>query len=303
MKLSRFLIRPAKITDSDNIARLQRNYFNFYPSNFRLPKSSKRIRREIGSSLLLKHNSKYLVGEIDSQMVGFIEMSIDKEQRIALISIPYIDMELENYIEYQRELLEFTLQNLKDMKIKRVQAEISLEYTPLVKILHQFKFKEKKTIFEVWEGRINPEASFIDNELSIRKIQPSDAKISYQWIQDQLDPESPLYISYEAYRKFFNAPKESLEGWAVAERDGFPAAIISSFPDQEDTIVVFGPFCSEKNQDLRIPLFNELLWMYHLRGHTQVRVMRIKSIMNDEHLFDTFGLDLSYLVHLYERKL
>jgi hypothetical protein len=303
MKLNNILIRPAKIIDSDRISELEKEYYSVNPSNFKIPKSSKRIRREIGSSMLMTNKTKYLVAEINTKIIGFIEIRLDEIARLALISLPFVDLKLESQYSIQEEILEYTLKNLKEMKIKRVQIELSLEFSPLSTLLEKFKFNMSKTIFEVWEGQIKPEILDELPDINIRPIKPKDSQLSYSWVENQLDVESPLFINYEAYRRLFSAPKNMIDGWAIAERDDKPVAIISSFVDEQDNVVVFGPFCSAKNQDVRIPLFNELLWMYKLKGKNNVRVLRIKSFMNDEMLFTSFGLDLTYLINLYERKL
>ncbi|MHA2248933.1 MAG: hypothetical protein ACXAD7_01160, partial [Candidatus Kariarchaeaceae archaeon] len=101
---------------------------------------------------------------------------------------------------------------------------------------------------------------------------------------------SPLNISKEKYHDLLRAPKSTRDGWALATLNDRPVAFISSLVDRnDDSIIIFGPYCEEGHELVRISLLNELLLYCQLKGYEQARIFRIKPFSNDEQLFNTFN--------------
>jgi hypothetical protein len=288
------MIRPARLEDAEEIAHL----FTSHQHSF---VTSEKIRLAIGSSFLNKDS--YFVAEEKNQILGVLEQTMQNNLH-ALISYPMVATHEYAHVIRER-LLGSTLARLKSYGYGYISTKISSFSREEMDFFRLFEFKDETVIMVIMEGEINPRSD-IESELDYRRVSISDADLAYSWIERQLNPQSPIFITDEYFRQLLNAPKEVRDGWSMAidPETRQPLAMISSLIDgSTNQPVIFGPFSGEKGIEARVPLLNELLWYHSLRGRTHYRLMRIDTFDNDEELIDLFDLVVIERIVLLTRKL
>ncbi|MFV2014901.1 MAG: hypothetical protein ACC656_05715, partial [Candidatus Heimdallarchaeota archaeon] len=193
--------------------------------------------------------------------------------------------------ELQLNLLEYVIEKLKTSSIRVITVEFSSKINGSVHLFKSIGFKNIKSIFQSWEGLIIPKEEIDIEPFDVRRVKSTDLDITYEWIKNQLDRSSPLFITKETYTSLLLGPSSLRDGWAIATIDDKPIAFVSSLKEEKsDVVVVFGPYCDESYVNVRIPLLNELFLHYKIRGYEYVRILRIDLFENDLELFDAFDL-------------
>ena len=293
--------RPAKVNDSKRIAKIEYQFFSRYPNYFNAPSPSKKYRREISN--LLDKNPLYLVAEKRGEVIASIKVVFDDYNKVAKVGYPIGDINEPGIEEFQMNLVELAIENSKQRGMNTISASISNSHLAIQELFRKNKFRKKKIIVELWESRIMARVHELPNGYTIRPPKASDLASTWEWIKEQMVPEGPMGISYETYEHIFLHSTESKDGWAVVEKEGEPYAIVSSFISPSNTAVIFGPFCKKRYHKLRIPLLNELLWHYSIKGVQVSRIIRSKSFMNDKKLFEEFNYTLIESQYLFQRTL
>jgi len=283
----KFRIRNAKLDDSDYLSELQLDYLEKY-STYETPKPPEKYRLVIGSGLLT--NERIVIIEDSTQILGFIEQKKINPYQLRL-SYPFVIMEHEEREELQLSLLEYVIENLKTSSVRVINVEFSSKIEGSIALFKSFEFKNQKSIFQSWEGLIIPKDEIDIEPFDVRRVKSTDLDITYEWIKDQLDRSSPLFITKETYASLLLGPTTLRDGWAIATIDDKPVAFVSSIKeDNSDVVIIFGPYCDESFVNVRIPLLNELFLHYKMRGYEYARLLRIEVFENDQELFDTFNL-------------
>ncbi|MCE7733338.1 MAG: hypothetical protein GPJ54_00575 [Candidatus Heimdallarchaeota archaeon] len=283
----KFRIRNAKLDDSDYLSELQLDYLERY-STYETPKPPEKYRLVIGSGLLT--NERIIIIEDSTKILGFIEQKKINPYQLRL-SYPFVLLDHEDREELQLSLLEYVIEKLKTSSVRVVNVEFSSKIEGSVELFHSFEFKNQKSIFQSWEGLIIPKEEIDIEPFDVRRVKSTDLDVTYDWIKDQLDRSSPLFITKETYASLLLGPSALREGWAIATIDDKPVAFVSSIKeDNSDVVIIFGPYCDESFVNVRIPLLNELFLYYKMRGYEYARLLRIDVFENDTELFDEFNL-------------
>lgn len=282
---NKFRIRYAELSDSEFLSELQMDYLIKY-STYEVPKPPEKYRLAIGSGLLT--NEKIIIIEDTNQILGFLERKKVNPFQVR-ISYPYVLIDHEDRLELQQKLLEFAIEDQKSRNAKLLNVEFSSKIEGSIDFFKSFNFKNLKSIFQSWEAPIIPKDEIDIEPFNIRRVKSTDMNITYEWIKQQLDRSSPLFIDKDTYSSLLYSPNSLRDGWAVATIDDKPIALVSSIKEEKsDVVIIFGPFCDESFIDVRIPLLNELLLFYKLNGYNYARVLRIREFYNDIELFQTF---------------
>lgn len=291
--------RTARLNDSPRLAELERRLFVSKEFTLRPPKSDMHFRKEIGS-LLIK-NGLHLVATENDNIIGFIEIQMDANNRSGKIGFPMVDPQISGREEIQRELIAESLDRFKLNEIQTIHTYVSFQNKQVINIFTQNGFIHNSVVLEIWKGEINPNYNTSAEDMNIRPIERKDAEITYAWMKNELNELSPLFLTFDEYLRFFNS-KNELEGWAIAEINGKPIAMIATYTDHHNNITVFGPYNKVEYERYRIPLFNEMLIYHKLHGKRHVKVMRIRSFQNDQILFINNNLQLAQMIHVYEKR-
>lgn len=283
----RIRIRSAKLDDSDYLSELQIDYLERF-STYETPKPPEKYRLVIGSGILT--NERIHIIENANQILGFIEQKKINPYQIRL-SYPFVLMDHEDREELQLSLLEHVVEKLSTSNVRVITVEFSSKIKDSIELFKSFGFKNQKSIFQSWEGPINPNEEIDIEPFDVRRVKSSDLDLTYDWIKNQLDRSSPLFITKETYASLLLGPTALREGWAIATIDDKPVAFVSSIKEENsDVAIIFGPYCDESFVNVRIPLLNELFLYYKMKGYEYARLLRIDTFENDLELFDTFEL-------------
>jgi hypothetical protein len=280
-------IRDARLEDSKILSDLQWEYLQRY-SALDTPKSAENYRLAIGNSVL--RGNRFTVAEDDTaEVIGFIEQ---KKQNTSVMKLgfPYVSLNHPKRKDVQFHLMNQTIEKVRESGYRFVTIEFSSSMDRASQLFSSLGFGDEKVIFQSWEGEILPKIDAEMDPFDLRRVKLKDLDITYSWIASQLDHSSPLYISKSTYRDLLIGPKGIRDGWALATLDERPVGMITSIQDnQTNSVIIFGPYCEDGFEKIRIPITNELLLYYRLRGYTHARILRTKPFQNDAKLFKTFG--------------
>jgi hypothetical protein len=285
---TKFRIRNAKLSDSDYLSELQLDYLVRY-STYETPKPPEKYRLVIGSGILT--NEQIIVIEDANEILGFVEQKKINPYQIRL-SYPFVKIDHKDHLELQLNLLEYISDNLKSSNVRVVNVEFSSKIEGSLDLFRSVGFKNTKSIFQSWEGAITPLEEIDIQPFDVRRVKSTDLDITYDWIKNQLDRSSPLFITKETYASLLLGPTALREGWAIATLEDKPVAFVSSIKEENtDVVIIFGPYSDESFTNVRIPLLNELFLYYKMKGYTYARLLRIEEFDNDQELFATFDLN------------
>lgn len=281
--------RRATIGDSINLSKIHAEHNKTY-SGLEYPKSEEKYRSEIFRSGKL--GSSIVVAEDENEnIIGFIENFVGK-RAYAKIGYPIVDLKHPSAEIVQKELIKKSMKNLKNNGVQIVTTEFVSDERSY-RIFKKSGFSHSKVVLQMYQGVISPDYDLDIQPFTIRSVEKQDLDITYELIRLQLDMDSRLFISKKQYVRVYNAQSPEDSGWAVATRDGKIVGVIFSLIEElTNQIVIFGPFADNKNEASRIPLLNELLVYYRLKGYYDQRMFRIRPFSNDKEIFKKYGLNL-----------
>ncbi len=281
--------RRATIGDSNFLSKLHAEHSKTY-SGLEYPKSEEKYRNEL-SSIDNSGNSIVVAEDENDNMLGFIENFVGK-RAYAKIGYPFVDLNHPSSETVQKELIKKSMQNLKNDGIQVVIAEfVSDERSH--RIFKKSGFGHSKVVLQMYQGVISPDYDLDIHPYTIRRVEKEDLDRTYELIRLQLDVDSRLFISKKQYVRVYETQPLEDSGWAIATKDDQIVGVIFSLIENlTNQIVIFGPFSDNRNEASRIPLLNELLVYYRLKGYYDQRMFRIRPFSNDYELFEKYGLNL-----------
>jgi hypothetical protein len=235
-------------------------------------------------------------------MIGFIEHFVGKRS-LAKLGYPFVDLNHADAEDIQKELIKKSIKNLKQDGVQIVITEfVSDERSH--RIFKKSGFGHSKVVLQMYQGVILPDYDLSIEPYELKRVEEKDLEKTYELIRLQLDVDSRLYISEDQYKRVFQTQSNDDLGWAIATKDDKIVGVIFSFIEAlTNQIVIFGPFSDAKNVASRIPLLNQLLVHYRLKGYYDLRMFRIRPFSNDKEIFEKYELNLDEEILLMSKRL